>query len=124
MRLPSGRCLTYFSPRIEEDGQLTFMGVDGLTKRFQRIKTYSGKLAENATSATARDVMFHRIPDIEADGFGIVMRVHDELVAECPDDDYYTHLRLAGHMSKPHSWCGDLPLAAAGFTGYRYRGKD
>lgn len=124
MRLPSGRFLTYFSPRVEGDGQLTFMGVDGLTKRFQRIKTYSGKLAENATSATARDVMFHRIPDIEADGFNIVMRVHDELVAECPDDDYYTHLRLAEHMSNPHSWCSDLPLAAAGFTGYRYRGKD
>lgn len=124
MKLPSGRCLSYFSPRIEANGEITFMGVDGLTKKFQRIKTYGGKLSENATSATARDVMFHRIPDIEADGFKVVMRVHDELVAECDDTDYFTHERLAEHMSRPHSWCSDLPLAAAGFTGYRYRGKD
>lgn len=124
VRLPSGRCLCYLSPKISESGELSFMGVDGLTKKFQRIKTYSGKLAENVTSATARDVMFHRIPEIEQDGFKIIMRVHDELVAECDDDDYHTHLRLAEHMSRPHSWCMDLPLAAAGFSGYRYRGKD
>lgn len=124
LRLPSGRSLCYFSPRIEADGQISFMGVDGFTKKFQRIKTYGGKLSENATSATARDVMFRRLPDIEADGFGVIMRVHDEIVAECEDADYWTHERLAAHMSTPHDWCSDLPLAAAGFTGYRYRGKD
>lgn len=124
IRLPSGRILCYFSPRIEKAGDLSFMGLDGFTRRWTRIKTYSGKLAENVTSATARDVMFRRIPDIEAAGYRIIMRVHDELVAECPDTAEYGHEHLAEFMSTPHSWCSDLPLAAAGFTGYRYRGKD
>jgi len=124
IRLPSGRFLNYFSPRIEPNGELSFMGIDGFTKKWSRIKTYAGKLSENVTSATARDVMFHRIPDIEAAGYHIIMRVHDELVAECPDLPEYNHDRLAEFMSTPHSWCSDLPLAAAGFTGYRYRGKD
>lgn len=124
IRLPSGRVLNYFDPRIEKDGSLSFMGVDGITKQWARIRTYSGKLCENVTSATARDVMFHRIPDIEQSGYEIIMRVHDEIVAQAPDEERFNHQDLSRLMSMPHDWCKDLPLAAAGFTGYRYRGKD
>lgn len=120
IRLPSGRCLTYLKPKFENN-QLTFMGQDAFTKSFRRIKTYSGKLAENVTSGTARDIMFHRMPDIEDAGYGIVLRVHDELVCETPDTSEYTHTHLAELMSRGFVWSDGLPLAATGFETHRYR---
>lgn len=120
IRLPSGRCLTYLQPKIVND-QCTYVGRDSFTKRVQRIKTYSGKLAENVTSGTARDVLFHRLPAVEAAGYKVVLRVHDELVCEVPDTDAFTHEGLAGIMCRPFSWSAGLPLAADGFETKRYR---
>lgn len=121
IKLPSGRRLVYANPKVDEDGQLSFMGVDGYTKKWQRIKTYSGKLAENVTSATARDVLIHRLPDIEAAGYEVIMRVHDEFVTEAPDTDEYSSDELARLMAMPHEWTPGFPLAAAGFEAKRYR---
>lgn len=120
IKLPSGRCLTYLKPRVDNN-QITFVGRDAFTKSFRRIKTYSGKLSENVTSATARDIMFHRIPTIEAAGYPIVLRVHDELVCETPDEPWFSHEDLSAMMSQQHEWSKGLPLAAAGFETYRYR---
>lgn len=121
IRLPSGRMLVYANPKISDDGTLSFMGVDGYTKRWQRIKTYGGKLSENTTSATARDILLHRMPDIEAAGYKIIMRVHDEFVTETPDTDRFTAEGLAEIMTRPYDWTKGLPLAAAGFEAKRYR---
>ena len=66
------------------------------------------------TSGAARDVMFHRMPDAEAEGYPIVLRVHDELVAETEDSPMFTGAGLAEIMARPHPWTDGLPLAAAG----------
>lgn len=121
IKLPSGRLLTYLDPKIDKEGNCSFMGVNQFTKKWQRIKTYSGKLSENVTSAFARDVLFYRMPDIEDAGYGIIIRVHDELVCEVPDSPEYSADKLANMMATPHEWCKDLPLAAAGFEAKRYR---
>lgn len=121
IRLPSGRMLVYANPRVDETGQASFMGVDGYTKQWQRIKTYGGKLSENVTSATARDILIHRMPDIEAAGYKIIMRVHDEFVTEVPDSPEYSSEKLAALMATPHEWSKGFPLAAAGFEAKRYR---
>lgn len=47
IRLPSGRYLCYPSPAIDEQGRCSYMGMDQYTRKWQRIQTYSGKLAEN-----------------------------------------------------------------------------
>jgi DNA polymerase len=36
---------------------LTYAGVNQYSRKWSRIQTYGGKLFENATQATARDVM-------------------------------------------------------------------
>lgn len=120
IRLPSGRCLTYLQPKVI-DGECNFIGKDPYTRRIERIKTYCGKLAENVTSGTARDVMFHRLPDVEAAGYKVVLRVHDELVCETPDSDEFTAEGLSEIMTRPFDWSEGLPLAAAGFETHRYR---
>lgn len=64
--LPSGRYLCYPSPRVEDDGQITFMGINQYSRKWERLRTYSGKLAENSTQAVARDVLGYSMPRIEA----------------------------------------------------------
>lgn len=121
IRLPSGRYLCYLSPEVDADGGCSYMGVDHYTRQWKRIRTHGGKLAENVTQAVARDVLFASMPSIEAEGYEIVLSVHDELLTETPDTEAYNHERLAALMSAVPDWAPGLPLAAAGFETTRYR---
>lgn len=121
IRLPSGRYLCYINPDVDADGQITYFGVNQYTRQWTRIKTYGGKLVENATQAFARDVLAANMPLIEACGYEIVLSVHDELLTETPDNDDFTVDALAKMMSHAPPWAKGLPLAAAGFECTRYR---
>lgn len=124
-KLPSGRLLSYPNARIEEDGskngRCVFSGVNPITKKFSTIYTYAGKLCENLDQAIARDVLFWNIPNVENAGYEILLRVHDEVITETPDDDKFNGDSLARILATPHRWCADLPLNAAGETLYRYQ---
>jgi DNA polymerase len=119
--LPSGRSLCYPSPKVMEDGSITYMGVDQFTRKWTRIHTHGGKLFENLCQAIARDVMAANMPLIEAAGYQIVLTVHDEIIAEAPDSPEYNVDHMAALLATPPSWAQDMPLAAAGFETYRYR---
>lgn len=119
--LPSGRSLCYPAPRLDENDKLSYMGLSQFSRQWVRLKTYSGKIAENITQAAARDVLKATAPDILAAGYEIEIPVHDEYITETPDTDDYSHEYLAAMMAKNPVWAGGLPLAAAGFTDYRYR---
>lgn len=121
--LPSGRSLCYPAATVK-DGVISYMGVNQFTRKWDRIQTYSGKLAENVTQAVARDVLAHGMLAAEAAGYKIVLSVHDELIAEVEDSDRYTPEGLALVMSTPPAWADDLPLAAAGFETRRYCKED
>jgi DNA polymerase len=120
IRLPSGRALCYPSPAVQ-DNTLTYMGVNQYSRKWARLKTYGGKLVENATQAVARDVMAHAMPLIEAAGYEIVLTVHDEVICEAPDAPEFNAEHLAGLLATAPAWAPDLPLAAAGFECHRYR---
>ena len=119
--LPSGRYLCYPNPRVEDDGGITFMGVNQFTRKWERLRTYGGRLVENICQAVARDVLAYSLPSIESAGYEIVLTVHDEIISEAPDTDDFTHEHLAELMSAGCDWTEGLPLAAAGFEAYRYR---
>jgi DNA polymerase len=121
MRLPSGRYISYCNPEIGESGGLSYEGVNQYTRQWARVDTYGGKFFEQACQASSRDVFmlgFRRATDA---GYPVVLRVHDELVCEVPDDPAFTHEKLAGMMAAPVSWAVGLPLAAAGFESLRYK---
>jgi DNA polymerase bacteriophage-type len=120
IRLPSGRYLCYINPKVE-DGQITYSGVNQYTRQWGRIKTYGGKLVENAVQAWARDVLAYNMREIENAGFEIVLTVHDELLTETDDNKARTVDDLVDFMSQPPPWAEHCPLAAAGFETYRYR---
>lgn len=121
IQLPSGRYLCYPGARVEPDGGISYMGVHQYTKRWQRIYTYGGKLFENAVQAAARDVLYGAAPRAEAEGYALVMHVHDELICEVPDDGMRSAAHLGDLLSTPPAWALDLPLSAGGFEAARYR---
>ena len=121
IRLPSGRYLCYRDMRTDEAGKLLYDGVNQYSRKWQPLETYYGKLVENIVQAVARDVFMQGMRRAEEEGYEVVLRVHDELVCEVPDDPAFTHEALAGMMATNPSWAIGLPLSAAGFEARRYR---
>ena len=121
IRLPSGRYLCYINPKVDDDGQITYFGVNQYTRQWGPIKTYGGKIIENCTQAFARDILASSMPVTEAEGYEIVLSVHDELLTETPDTEEFTVDALSAMMATAPSWAKGIPLAAAGFETYRYK---
>ena len=120
LQLPSGRALCYPHPQVDDDGQISYMGVNQFSRKWCRLRTYSGKLAENWTQAAARDTLGHNMPAIEDHGYEIILTVHDEDITETPDLPEFNPEHLASLMATVPDWAPGLPLAAAGFEAYRY----
>ncbi|AYQ89644.1 DNA polymerase I [Burkholderia gladioli] len=121
IQLPSKRQLCYLAPRVDDDGQITYMGVNQYTRKWQRTKTYGGKIFENLCQAVARDVLFYNMPAVEAAGYDPVLKVHDEAVTEAPDRPEFNDEHLSSLIATAPAWAEGMPLAAAGFTAYRYK---
>ncbi len=121
IQLPSKRQLCYLAPRVGDDGQITYMGVNQYTRKWQRTKTYGGKIFENLCQAAARDVLFYNMPAVEAAGYDPVLKVHDEAVTEAPDRPEFNNEHLSSLIATAPAWAEGMPLAAAGFTAYRYK---
>lgn len=120
--LPSGKYLCYPSPKVDdEDGHISYLGMNQYTKKWQRISTYGGKLFENICQAVAGDVLKSGMREWESCGYETVLTVHDEALTETPDTDEFSGENLAQIMATERSWTKGLPLAAAGFDTYRYR---
>ena len=124
VKLPSGRFVCYPMARLpREDERATFVyqGINQYSRKWTDIRTYGGKVVENLTQATARDLLVDSFARVEAAGYRIVFSVHDELITECPDAPEFTADSLAGLMTSGAPWSKGLPLSAAGFEGYRYK---
>lgn len=121
MQLPSGRSLAYVQPRF--DGrELTYMGMNQTTRKWERTKTWGGKLTENLIQAIARDCLAESMTKIQKAGYHIVMHVHDEVIVEVPADNAEGHLkRIEDLMGEPIEWAPGLLLTADGFTSEYYR---
>lgn len=126
-RLPCGRSLAYYEPKIAEvktqfgrKTQLTFMGVDGYTRKWKRQSTYGGKLAENITQAVARDFLVESLFRVEQADYPVIFHVHDELACEV-DEEFGSIGEVKQLMEIVPQWGKGCPIAAEGFEGRRYR---
>lgn len=123
MKLPSSRKLAYYKPELDAEGKLTYLGVDTYTRQWCRVKTYGGRLTENAVQATARDVMVAGMENLEARDYRIVGTVHDEIIMEVPEG-FGSIGRAAELMCHIPDWADGLPVDADGFRAKRYRKDD
>lgn len=124
MYMPSGTACCYPGVQLDDEGKISYMGINQYSRKWQRLKTYGGKLLENACQKLARDRMFYNIPAIESAGYDIVLRVHDEVICEVPDSPEYSAEKLSELLATVQPWAKGFPTAAAGFETYRYRKQD
>ena len=124
--LPSGRKLAYIKPRLQPNrfGRMavTFEGLNAGNK-WVRGETYSGKLVENITQATARDLLAEAMRRMELAGLEIVAHVHDEVIIEAPVGST-TVEDVCSIMNKNPVWAEGLPLSSAGYIGGKFYFKD
>jgi DNA polymerase len=128
--LPSGRHITYHKPRLSPSDRregtlsLSYEGWNTNPKNGQtgwiRMNTYGGKLTENVVQAVARDILVHAIVNLEKAGYPIVLHVHDEIVAEVPEDSGSIE-EFERIMSTTPAWAQDWPIKVSdGWRGKRY----
>jgi DNA polymerase len=135
--LPSGRCLAYGMPKMQEVEapwadktleperrekklSLTVRGVDAQTEKWVRFPVYGGSLFNNVVQGAARDLLVNGMQKAEAAGYPIVLHTHDEMAAEVPRGfgDVGEFERLICELP---DWAAGLPLTASGWRGKRYR---
>ncbi len=95
---------------------ICYFGVNQMTKKWGKIRTYSGKLAENCCQAVARDVICDMALEVDKEKLGdLVLSVHDELLFEVPEDEAaegYEGIKRI--MNTAPTWAKGLPVGADG----------
>lgn len=130
-RLPSGRLIPYPYPELRSEPSpfregemktvLTYEEVNSVTKKWERTKTYGGKLVENIVQALCRDLMGFAMWSVyKHTKYQILLTVHDELVAQCPIGQGDV-AEFEGIMCILPKWAAGFPITAEGWKGSRYR---
>lgn len=109
-----GRIESAAAPRISA------LGVNSVTKKWERFNLYGGLLAENDTQAIARDLLVNGMFKAEAAGYPVIAHVYDEIITEVPKwfGDVADFERLICELP---DWAEGLPLSASGWRAKRYK---
>lgn len=131
LRLVSGRELTYHRPRLSASTKrsgtyaISYEGWNSNPKNgaigWIRMDTWGGRLVENIVQATARDIQWHGILNLEKAGYPIVLHVYDEDIAEVPEG-FGSVEEFEAIMAIMPPWAAGWPIRAkGGWRGKRYR---
>ncbi|MCU0733021.1 MAG: DNA polymerase [Hyphomonas sp.] len=100
--------------------KVTALGVNSVTKAWERFALYGGIIQENNTQATARDLLVNGMLKAEDAGYPVIATVYDEIICERPrgEADIRAFERLICELPP---WAEGIPLTAGGWVGKRYR---
>lgn len=138
MRLPSGRSLFYWYPRIEtlkmpwndRDGNpaykegITYVAENSQTHLWERFPLSRMILIENPVQGLARDPMMDALVNLEEAGLNPFLSVHDEAICLVPKsrfpkaEDAAAEVKRIMELTKP--WAAGLPLTADASAADRY----
>jgi DNA polymerase len=86
-----------------------------------RMNTWGGRLVENIVQGTCRDILATACVALEARGYGVVLHVYDEIVAEVPEG-FGSNEEFEEIVTVPPWWARDWPIRApGGWRAKRYR---
>ena len=88
--------------------------------RFTVLTEAGPVIVHNCTQAVCRDLLVEAMLRLEANGFPVVLHVHDEAVAEVPAGAR-TLEEFEQIMCVAPGWAAGFPISAAGWAGERYR---
>lgn len=121
--LPNGMFVNY--PNLRKSGNEYLYDA-----RYGANKIYGGKVIENVVQALARIIVFDQMAKIDqqfrkkdskTNRFKVALTVHDEVVACVPAAAVGKCTKfMEDVMSKPMSWCPDLPIACEANYGETY----
>lgn len=128
MKLPSGRMINYYNPKIKMIQTpwgtmrkcLTHFGVNSLTNKFEERIATQGILTENAIQAIARDFLSEAMIRIENAGYSIIGTVHDEIVSEV-DKDFGSVSHFSQLMKNKPLWALDCPIDVETYESKRFK---
>ena len=122
-KLPSGRILSFPEAKMVQGDRgmdLVYSGMNNHTHKWGQIKAYGGSLVQSITQAVARDILAEAVLRLEKAGYPVVLHVHDEIVADVPNEhgslEHYEKL-----MCVLPEWAEGLPVTAEGYESKRYR---
>ena len=127
--LPSGKLLSYPSPRIETNrfGHACVVYRDNSSGKWVDCNfgkgAYGGLWTENIISGIARDLLVAAMIQLEDAGYRIILHVHDEIIAEVPvgfgSIEEFQYL-----LTRVPAWAAGLPIAAKAREGERFSKPD
>lgn len=120
MVLPSGRRLAYVKPKIEPNDygseSVTYFGINGTSRKWERLESYGPKFVENLVQAVSRDILAYTMKNL-SDRF-ICGHVHDELILEVAMETPVEE--ICDIMGKTPPWIEGLNLRTDGYECYFY----
>lgn len=140
--LPSGRSIRYWNPHIRKtkkkvkvvtkEGEIDELEFETQELRFymparggiamQREHTFGGKLVENVTQATARELLANSILELrDTDPYEVVTHVHDSACCEVPAGEGDV-AEFCAIMERTPKWADGLPIKVEGYRDTRFRG--
>lgn len=150
MRLPSGRLISWFAPRIESrlapwkkkrvvtvpDGKggwedeeieedvykdvVTVEGIDQKTRQWKRFALIGSSIFQSAVQGTARDLLAAGALRTEAAGYPPVLLAHDEDMALVPTG-FGSDEEFLELLCQREEWYADLPLTGEVWRDVRFR---
>lgn len=130
IQAPNGRVTRYYNPRFIARKRLdpatgnfrTVQAVCGSTSLGDEPRDlYGGKLTENLTQLTARDVVAECLYRVEKAGIPVGFSVHDELVCRVPEARAAEACKEVEHiMAQTPAWLPGCPIAAEASVLDRY----
>jgi DNA polymerase len=128
IKLPSGRRLRYFKPRVTQKQlassrmvpEIRYWTVDGYTRQWIETSIWGGVFLNHIVQGISRDLMVNGVIQIENAGYKFLLSVHDEGLAEkkkgLGNVDEFVKL-----MTKLPVWAKGAPITAEGWSGPRYK---
>ena len=118
--LPSGRKLIYPSfkvSKLNKGYELSYYGVDSLTRKWGLIRTYGARLVENIVQGISRDLLAYSMELLK--NKKICASVHDELIIQAEAEESVE--KICELMATVPEWASGLILRADGYETSYYR---